>query len=247
MSAMQSATGHTPPPIAAPLSQALVLLDYDGTVTTEDCVALTLQRFVGDAWLPMEEAARRGELSHADCLRQQLGMLKTPRREIIATMVAAAAARAGFARFVAALTAGGARVAIVSAGLREAIDAVWQRDALPAVDLYASELLGGAGSYDVAYSEYFGDCPSCGAGNCKAGVLRRLRRGGDAVFAFGDGVSDFCLAREADFVFARDGLAVLCAAAGIDYHELSTYDAALAAVLKLASASPPRRERPSEH
>jgi 2-hydroxy-3-keto-5-methylthiopentenyl-1-phosphate phosphatase len=240
MAAMQSAAGHTAPPSTTPLSHVLVLLDYDGTVTTEDCIAVTLQHFVGDAWLPLEEAARRGELSHADCLRQQLGMLRAPRREIITTMVAAATPRVGFARFVAALTAGGARVVIVSAGLRAAIDAVWQRDALPPVNVYASELLSDAGAgYDIAYSEYFGDCPSCGPGNCKSGVLHRLRCEGDAVFAFGDGVSDLCLAREADFVFARDSLAVLCRAAGIDYHGLSTYDTALAAVLKLASVSPP--------
>ena len=240
MALMQTDAGHSPSPATAPLRHVLALIDYDGTVTTEECIAVTLQHFVGDAWLPLEEAVRRGEIGHAACLRQQIGMLKAPRREILATMVAAAAPRPGFARFVAALTTGGARVAVVSAGLRAAIAAVWRRDALPAVEVYASELLGNARSgYDIAYDPHFGDCPRCGPGGCKAGVLHRLRRDGDTVIAFGDGVSDFCLAREADSVFARDSLAVLCAAAGINYHDLSTYDAALAAVLKLACASPP--------
>jgi len=39
-------------------------------------------------------------------------------------------------------------------------------------------------------------------------VLRALREVGDAVAVFGDGVSDLCLAREADIVFAR-GVLVL--------------------------------------
>jgi 2-hydroxy-3-keto-5-methylthiopentenyl-1-phosphate phosphatase len=40
---------------------------------------------------------------------------------------------------------------------------------------------------------------------------------------FGDGVSDLCLAREADVVFARGQLARLCDAEGIAYHPLSDY------------------------
>ena len=40
---------------------------------------------------------------------------------------------------------------------------------------------------------------------------------------FGDGLSDLCMARRADVVFARGGLARLCAAEGIAYHPLDDF------------------------
>ncbi len=70
--------------------------------------------------------------------------------------------------------------------------------------------------------------PPGSPGGCKAGALRTLRRVGDAVAVFGDGVSDLCLAREADIVFARGRLCELCEREAIAYHRLSDYRLALA-------------------
>ena len=56
--------------------------------------------------------------------------------------------------------------------------------------------------------------------------MRALRRVGDAVAVFGDGVADLCLAREADVVFARGSLGRLCAAEGIAYHPLTDFESA---------------------
>ena len=77
--------------------------------------------------------------------------------------------------------------------------------------------------WTVSFDPRLGDCPTCGPRACKGGVLRRLRRPGDTVAVFGDGISDLCLAREADVVFARGRLAELCEREGIAYHRLSDY------------------------
>jgi 2-hydroxy-3-keto-5-methylthiopentenyl-1-phosphate phosphatase len=209
---------------SAPLpdwSRLLVLLDYDGTITTRECNEVALRRFTGDAWWPFEEASRRGELSHAACFSRQLGLITAPRREVLATMVDAAEPRPGFAGFAGAVTAAGGRVVVVSAGVREAIEEVWRRFALPPVELHASELIGtgpkGGPPYRVEFDWRLGDCPRCGPDSCKGGLARELRGPGDAVVVFGDGVSDLCMAREAGLVFARDTLARLCVEEGIAF------------------------------
>ena len=66
-------------------------------------------------------------------------------------------------------------------------------------------------------------------------MLRALRRRQDLVIVFGDGVSDLCMARAADVVFARRHLARLCAAEGIAFHRLDDYHAALETVLELTT------------
>ena len=220
------------PTIPTDLSHLLVVLDYDGTITDREYNVLAFQKLTGDAWRVFEGAARRGEISHAECIDREVGLITTSKQELIAANAHDARLADGFPQFLEALLAGGARVAVVSAGFREAIQQLWRREKLPAVELFASEIVprnGVAGPpWTVVFDRRLGDCPTCGPGACKTGVLRRLRRTGDMVAVFGDGVADRCLAREADIVFACGVLIELCEREGIAYHRLSDYRRALA-------------------
>ena len=205
----------------------LVLLDYDGTITTRECNEIVLQRFTGDEWRRFEDAAQKGEIGHAECLDLQVGLLAVPRAAFFDAVVEAAEVAPGVGELLSGVARSGARAVVVSAGFREAIEAVWRRDDLPPVGLYASELKGtgenGGPPYRVAYSAAFGDCPTCGPGGCMGALVDALREVGEAVAMFGDGLSDLCPARLADVVFAKSTLARLCETEGIAYHRLDDY------------------------
>ncbi len=218
------------------LAHLLVALDYDGTVTDREYNVLALQRLTGDdAWRKLDDAVLRGELSPAECFRRQIALITTSKEALLAVTGDDARSAPGFAEFLATLTMRGARVAVISNGYREAIEALWRREGLPPVELVASEIVPRDGDHGPPWTLRFdprlSDCPSCGAGDCKAGALRALRRPGDAVAVFGDGVSDLCLARAADLVFARGVLTELCEREGIAYHRLRDYRTALAQLI----------------
>lgn len=212
----------------------LALLDYDGTMTTRECNEIALQPFVGDAWWALEEESYKDRMSHAEVFDRQIGLIEAPRPELVRRLLAAAEPMPGLHEFFVDLQARGGEAAIVSAGIREAIEAFWARLDLPPVELFASELVGdgpdGGPPYHLAFSDALGDCPRCGPKSCKAGVLRRLRRPGDLVLVFGDGPSDLCPAREADLVFARGHLAERCAGEGLDWRPLTDFATVLGAV-----------------
>jgi 2-hydroxy-3-keto-5-methylthiopentenyl-1-phosphate phosphatase len=210
-----------------PLARLLVLLDYDGTVTAHECNDLVLQNLTGDAWREPETALQRGLIGHAECFSRQVAMVNVPRTRFMEEIVRAADLAPGFEQFLRALSVAGARTAVVSAGFREAIEAVWNRHDLPAVQLFASELVGERPPFVVAYNPALGDCPVCGTGTCKGGLARSLRRPGDVLAVFGDGHSDLCMAREADVVFARGALVDLCRREGLARHDLHDFRAAL--------------------
>ncbi len=205
----------------------LAFLDYDGTLTTHECNEIALQRFAGDAWRPIEEELKADRLSHAHGFDLQIGLVQAPRAEFLGTLVDAAVLSPGLHEFLDELQRRGGRAVLVSAGLREAIEAVWRREGLPPVDLYASELVGegpdGGPPYHLAFNPALGDCPRCGPGLCKGALLRALRRPGETVLVFGDGASDVCPAREADLTFARDHLAERCAAEGLPWRPLPDF------------------------
>ena len=216
------------PPMQNPLARLLVLLDYDGTVTAHECNDLVFQNLTGDAWREPEEALHRGLIGHAECFTRQVAMVNVPRAQFIDETIRSAELAPGFREFLRALHEAGTRTAIVSAGFRETIEAVWLHNALPPVELFASELIGEQPPFRVAYNPALGDCPVCGAGACKGALARSMRRPADVLAVFGDAHSDLCMAREADVIFARGTLVELCEREGLVCHELRDYRAALA-------------------
>lgn len=200
-------------------------MDFDGTITTRDCLDGALERHTA-GWPQVLGAVSRLEQSRVSALRQQVGLLPLSRVETIAEFVDDARLRAGFTCFLRWLTAWGARVAVVSLGYREGIEAVWRRRALPPVELFASELREGTAGLEFVVDAAFGDCECCGPRACKAPIVRRLRRRGERLVVFGDGVADVCMAREADLVFARGSLARLVAAEGLPWLPLRDFGGA---------------------
>ena len=219
-------TPRTPPMLA--------LLDYDGTMTTHECNEVALQPFVGDRWWELEEESYNDRMSHAEVFDRQIGLIEAPRAELIRRLLEVAEPMPGLRDFFTELRARGGECAIVSAGIREAIEAFWEREQLPPMELFASELVGdgpdGGPPYHLEFSAALGDCPRCGPRSCKAAILRKLRRPGDVVLVFGDGPSDLCPAREADLVFARGHLAERCAAEGLEWRPLTDFGSVLGEV-----------------
>ena len=98
----------TPPAGTRPdLSRLLLALDYDGTVTDHEYNVLAFQRLTGDAWRVFEDAVERGEMSHAECLERQVGLVTVSKRELLAANTDEVALAPGFAGFLEALVAGG--------------------------------------------------------------------------------------------------------------------------------------------
>jgi HAD superfamily phosphoserine phosphatase-like hydrolase len=211
---------------AQELEHVLAVMDFDGTITASDCMQTVLRRHVA-AWSTLAEAVRAGRLAQAAAIEEAVGLLRVPREQVLREFADAAVLRSGFRGFLEKLLAGGGRAAVISVGFREGIEAVWRREQLADVPLYAGELLGDLRSgFRLELHELYGDCPECGAGRCKGGSVRRLRRDEDTVLAFGDGARDLCLARAAEVVFARATLARLCAREGIEWRPLEDFDGA---------------------
>jgi len=225
-----------------PDERLLAIFDYDGTITLDDCNAVVLQAAVGDAWRPSEEAMQRGEISADEAFRLQIGLLRVPRDELLRMSVAAARLRSGFGELLHSLLRCGVRVAIVSAGFREAIAAVWRREHLPPVEVYASQLTGDhVSGYQVAFDPLARPCGRCH--HCKGHVLRSIRGDAERVVVFGDGDADLCLAREADAVFARRRLAELCERHDVEHRRFEDFETVLEMMTESSSAFATARGR----
>ena len=191
------------PTAGAPVS---ILVDYDGTVASQDVGTLLLERHVAD-----QELVRKMDRAYADGLVGSRGLtcwdMKVLPRDaaLLRTEAAAIPQDETFPAFVRSARAAGAVVEIVSDGLGFYVSSNLARldpalAGLP-VATNANRVDGPDG---VSFPYGHPACFVCGT--CKRERVRLHGAGGRAVVFVGDGTSDRYAAHHADVVFAKDAL-----------------------------------------
>ena len=207
----------------------VILCDFDDTVAERNVASLLLERFEGSAggppWQQIRRRFRQGAISLAEYQEQAFDRLTASRHEQEEFVRSEAALRPGFPELAAYCTERGIPLAIVSHGLDFYVRAALDQAGVGHVPFIATTTAISPGGQTYAYPFAVEACDWY-PGNCKCAVLERHRGEGSLIYA-GDGMSDACPARKADYVFARDPLLGVCEAEGIPHQELTDFRAVL--------------------
>jgi 2,3-diketo-5-methylthio-1-phosphopentane phosphatase len=194
------------------MKSAQILLDFDGTVTVTDTVDAILERFAKPAWRDVEEEWKAGEIGSRECLSKQTAVIRATPKEID-SLIDGIEIDPGFDEFMQTCKRLNVDVTIVSDGYRRSIERVLDRAgrALPS----RSGVLEyrGRRRWKLTSPVSRADCSS-GSNTCKCMVASEANV---PTILIGDGRSDFCVANEVDFVFAKGALARYCAENKIDH------------------------------
>jgi len=199
---------------------ALVVVDFDGTITVEDSLVAIVQAHAPEVFDEVEDALMAGRISLRECIRREFEAVAGDHDDIVREAVARTRVRAGFAPFVDAARAAGFRLVVVSSGFESIIGPVLSREGVEGLDVVAHEVhfTDAGGVVEFRHGE---ECDVCGQ-ECKRSVVAALRDGDDVVYV-GDGYSDRCAALAADRVFARRGLARNMEAEGVAYESFDDF------------------------
>lgn len=193
-----------------------ILCDFDGTVAIEDITDTLLERFARQGWETLEREWRAGRIGSRECMAGQVGLLEVSRDELDAHL-AHMRIDPDFPAFARDVAAAGIGLQIVSDGLDYAIRAILARHHLQDLPVHANRMLAnGMRGWRLEFPYADPNCRS-GAGMCKCAKLQKTRHRQQQVLLIGDGVSDYCAAERADFVFAKHRLLEHCRAAGIPH------------------------------
>jgi len=199
------------------MTRAKVLLDFDGTVTVKDTVDAILERFAEPAWRDVEEDWKNGKIGSRECLARQTALIRATPKEIDA-LIDGIEIDPGFDEFMQTCKRLNVGVTIVSDGYRRSIERVLNRAgrALPS----RSGVLEYCGRrrWKLISPVSRADCSS-GSNTCKCMVASEINV---PTILIGDGRSDFCVANEVDFVFAKGSLARHCTENKIEYQAIET-------------------------
>lgn len=206
----------------------LFIVDFDGTIAPKDTVDALLERFADPSWKAIEEEWVSGRLNSRECMQAQLALVKSERTalDVFFQAVTIDPSFAGFVRY----TRRFAEVAVVSDGLDYPILVALQKHRVPPLPVFANKLEFRAQGLGLSFPHADSTCvPRSGV--CKCSVARSLNTDrGLPVILIGDGRSDLCIARSADYVFAKGSLLKYCASNGIAHTAFDTFDDVLAVI-----------------
>lgn len=188
------------------MKRLLIACDFDGTITTRDTLHVIVEEFGGrGVWDRLEPKLRRGEISVEQAMTEQFAAVTATRDEVLAAVREASPIRPGFHEFVAWAATAGHRLVVLSSGFRTVIDAVLDEAGIEGLPVHAHEARFSREGCVLVWAARGEVCPLCSR-PCKRHDLATYRADEPVVY-IGDGISDRCVARTADLVFARDGLA----------------------------------------
>ncbi len=191
-----------------------IFCDFDGTITHVDGTDAVLREFASPAWREWEALWVSGEISSQECLVRQIELIQAD-RETVVEFASALPIDPGFRALVSRCEQNGVPFTILSDGLDLIVNAVLDRHGLLRVPHRTTQVEWPAGGRPTLRFPYAsGECAS-GAGTCKCAQSSTNCKSGVRRIYIGDGRSDFCVAGQMDFVFAKGTLKGWCAAKGI--------------------------------
>lgn len=216
-----------------------VLIDFDGTACPLDVFIEICRRFVGDDWERyFESAGWKGTSTlRADMVRLAR-LLDATTDEMLAFIIGRVRIDPGLVRFVEWAQAEGAELAIVSDGLGFYIRPMLEVAGLSHLPVVTNALV------DTPHGRVlhhpFGH-PRCrGCGTCKMLAVLSYQERGRSVAFIGDGNSDRFAALYADVVFAKEGLAQICAADGVPFEPWRSFDDVRETLVRKSFLTQPR-------
>ena len=205
-----------------------ITIDFDGTVTLGDTTDLMLERFADPNWREVEAEWVAGRIGSRECLARQAALLRASPDEIDA-LLDTVETDPGFPHFVQEARALGATPKIVSDGFDRFIEPILARIGVK-ISLQSNRLIPTSlRSWRAEFPHVNPDCRSesgvCKCASAAAGKFRLL---------IGDGRSDFCVAQEADLVFAKGALVEFCREQNIPYRPIASFREARVYILELS-------------
>lgn len=200
----------------------IFIIDFDGTLATEDTVDTLLEHYAPPRWEELEADWLEGRISALECMREQIALVRAD-RITLGRFFQRIQLDSHFLDFWQHIRKF-ATAAVVSDGLDYAIQAALKGASLGDLPVFANQLnFVSPDRLELTFPHRQADCRG-GNGVCKCAIAKQLAKcHGGPVVLVGDGKSDTCLAGVADVVFAKSSLLRHCAKQGIPYIEFENF------------------------
>lgn len=200
-----------------------ILCDFDGTITEEDGLYKFIEAYASKGWEDIEQAWTRGEISSKECLLEEFKLVKNLSPELINNFTKNIKIDSYFSDFYRYIKDKNIDFIIVSDGIDYFINNILKNNGINELSIISNH-----GEF-VNDSDFVITFPNTNtvcfknSGTCKCQVLKNAKTHYKKIIYIGDGVSDYCVADKADFLFAKSRLIDYCKQNNIDHYTFSNF------------------------
>lgn len=179
--------------------------DFDGTITKEDTLNKFLCTYAGENWLDIEDDWIKGKIGSKECIEKQMQLFDNVDEQSLNDFINSIEIDETFPDFLNYLKLQGIDFYIVSDGFDYFIERILKKYNISGVKIFSNKLEIKNRKFRTYFPNYNPECiPASGV--CKCNVIKSSRIVTKRVLYAGDGLSDFCAAKNADFLFAKGKL-----------------------------------------
>jgi 2-hydroxy-3-keto-5-methylthiopentenyl-1-phosphate phosphatase len=195
----------------------LVLCDFDGTISLRDMGYVLLNRFSSGDWEAIDRDFCEGKIGSKEAYSRIAKIMKGDEASVFHFVRTHSDIDPHFVSFYRYCREQGIDVKIVSDGLDFYIKTLLEIHHLSEIPFYANCTRFHSGDgMELSFPFASEECGLCGT--CKKKLVQIHRNEYDSILFIGNGLSDRCGAREADFVFAKSSLYRYCIQQDITCH-----------------------------
>ena len=200
---------------------AILFLDFDGTITRRDAVDAILEAYADPEWQAFEAEWRAGRIGSRDCLRAQMSFVRATRKQLD-SLLDEMEIDSGLIALLELCAAHDLPAHIVSDGFDYCIRRILGKASkrihalLRGGRVCASRLESRGNQWRTDFP-FFNQTCAHGCATCKPAVMRLLNCTNAPAIFVGDGLSDRYAVESADLVFAKTALAAYCSEQSIEH------------------------------
>jgi 2-hydroxy-3-keto-5-methylthiopentenyl-1-phosphate phosphatase len=208
--------------------EAILFLDFDGTITQRDAVDAILEMYADATWLEFEAEWHAGRMGSRDCLQAQMGLVRASRQQLD-SLLDEIEIDEGLTSLLELCAAHAIPAHIISDGFDYCIRRILLRankrvhSLLRGARVCASRLEARGNQWRTSFPFFHQTCAH-GCATCKPAVMRLLNPVNAAAIFVGDGLSDQYAVESADLVFAKSGLAGYCRENSVEHVSYNTLE-----------------------
>ncbi len=204
-----------------------IFADYDGTITIEDTVDLVLDTYGAADWRETSHRLDAEDVGDIERMSAEFAGLNVSRKAVVDLIREKVHIDKTFKKFLDYADSRGWEVVILSQGLRESIETVFEKYGINGVEWHANALGGPDGRLEIEFpergsvvDEFYRDRE----GVYKPGYVRRASRQGFTTVYIGDGITDRDPSEVADIVFAKRYLKKYMWEKGLEFIPFETFE-----------------------
>ncbi len=200
-----------------------IFSDFDGTISRYDVIHTFITNFAKGDPSVAEEKWCRGEISSKECYDIQFELINGLSKKKFYDFINSVEIDPYFEEFYRYEKKNGKKIIVLSDGLDMFINLVFKRHNIE-LPIFSNHLIltenEGKLNFKIEYPNEYKNC-KIGLGVCKCGVAKTFAK--DFTY-IGDGLSDRCIAQEAQLVFAKKSLDKICRENKINYVHFETFE-----------------------